>query len=69
MCGALGLTPPSRDLNVLTALSARAGVTSSLVQGEALLLLPAEEALSGPPEHTHPRHPHVLPGCQDSGCL
>lgn len=69
MCGSLESPLHTRNLNVLTALSASAGVTSSLVRGAAQLLLPAEEALGEPPENTHPRHPCVLPGCQDSGCL
>lgn len=47
----------TRDLNVLTVLSARAGVTSSLVQGAAQLLLLAEEVLGGLPEYTHPGTP------------
>lgn len=51
MCGALGVTPPRQGSGHATALSARAGVISPLVRGTALLLLPAEEELGGPPEH------------------
>lgn len=62
--------PRARDLNMLTALSARPGVTSSRGQGAAQLLAPAKEAQGRPLEPTWlpPRGPPCPPCCHNSVC-